>query len=177
MSERFPHDAAYKAFFSDPAKIDVRLLISPTAYQNITLLHGTLQRIYGIYFLAAQRLVTAFVPPAPLRAFPLELRPAFQTEPLRGLSPSERRPRRGSASKASQRRKKRFEESGLASVTERPTGVKARKLRVFAQPFPSPPLLPRVGSASVTERVFERWRGRCAHWRTLPLFEVPVEFT
>lgn len=25
MSERFPHDAAYKAFFSDPAKIDVRL--------------------------------------------------------------------------------------------------------------------------------------------------------
>ena len=63
--------------------------------------------------------------------------------------------------------KRRFEESGLASVTERPTGVKARKLRVFAQPFPSPPLLPRVGSASVTERVFERWRGRCAHWRTL----------
>ena len=34
--------------------------------------------------------------------------------------------------------KRRFEESGLASVTERPTGVKARKLRVLAQPLPSP---------------------------------------
>ena len=68
--------------------------------------------------------------------------------------------------------KRRFEESGLASVTERPTGVKARKLRVFAQPFPSPPLLPRVGSASVTERVFERWRGRCANKRTHPFYVV-----
>ena len=48
--------------------------------------------------------------------------------------------------KASQRRKKE-----LASVTERPQGVTARKLRVFAQPLPSPLLLPKVGSASVTE--------------------------
>ena len=48
-------------------------------------------------------------------------------------------------------------------MTERLEGVKARKLRVFAQPLPFPLLLPRGGSASVTERVFERWRGRCAY--------------
>ena len=81
-------------------------------------------------------------------------------------------------------------------------GVRARKLRELAQPFPSPLLLSNVGVASVTESLErqatrastasirwphgatqgaqewrERWSGRCADRRTLPLLEVLVELS
>ena len=81
-------------------------------------------------------------------------------------------------------------------------GVRGRKWRDRAKPFPSPVLLTNVGAAAVTEAVDrhaprastasicwphgatqgaqewrERWSGRCADRRTLPLLEVLVELS
>ena len=90
-----------------------------------------MKAIYGLY-------VDGLMPVSYTHLFPLELRPAFQTEPLRGLSPKGEGLGGVLIKGVSTPEKRRFEESGLASVTERPTGVKARKLRVLAQPLPSP---------------------------------------
>ena len=64
--------------------------------------------------------------------------------------------------------KRRFEESGLASVTERPTGVKARKLRVLAQPLPSPAFHHFKGRVCFRDRASLRAMARKMRLRRTP---------
>lgn len=49
MSERFPHDAAYKAFFSDPAMVEslLRDFVPEDFIQDLDF--STLERCFGSY--------------------------------------------------------------------------------------------------------------------------------